>query len=181
MADQIYITECPRDAWQGIHTFIPTELKVEYLKKVWAMGFDTIDYTSFVSPKAIPQMADADQVTESLSLKPGANKEGKALAIVANIKGAERASQHKFIDQLGFPLSLSEQFQQRNTNRSIAEALLEVRQIAQIVKENKKELVVYLSMHLHWAWARLTTVAYTRSYEVEGSRVPYGAIRLTPT
>src|SRR6201986_4060187 len=114
------IIECPRDAMQGIDEFIVTESKIRYINQLLKVGFDTIDFGSLVSAKAIPQMRDTKEVLSGLDLSA---TKSKLLAIVANTRGAEEAAQHKVIDYLGFPLSISETFQQRNTNKSISEAL----------------------------------------------------------
>lgn len=137
------IIECPRDAMQGLHDFIPTEKKVAYINQLLKVGFDTIDFGSFVSPKAIPQMRDTAEVLGQLELSQTSSK---LLAIVANVRGAEDAAQFDEIDYLGFPLSISEQFQQRNTNKSIAEALLQLEQIQSICVKQNKTLVTYISM-----------------------------------
>ncbi|WP_258098363.1 hydroxymethylglutaryl-CoA lyase [Marinoscillum pacificum] len=137
------IIECPRDAMQGLHDFVPTELKIEYINKLLKVGFDTIDFGSFVSPKAIPQMRDTAEVLDGLEL--GSSK-SKLLAIVANVKGAEIASNFEEIQYLGYPLSLSETFQQRNTNRSIDTAFDNLAEIQDICQSDDKTLVVYLSM-----------------------------------
>lgn len=141
--DTVKIIECPRDAMQGIHTFIPTELKAAYINKLLRVGFDTIDFGSFVSSKAIPQMTDTAKVLEALDLTHGRSK---LLAIVANERGAEEASGHSAISFLGFPLSISETFQKRNTNKSIAEALNTLEQIKNICTRSDKKLVTYISM-----------------------------------
>ncbi|GAB3818714.1 hydroxymethylglutaryl-CoA lyase [Pontibacter rugosus] len=137
------IIECPRDAMQGIKGFIPTDTKVKYINQLLKVGFDTIDFGSFVSPKAIPQMQDTAEVLAKLEL--GATS-SKLLAIIANTRGAEDAAQHKQIDYLGFPLSVSETFQQRNTNKSIAEAMEQLAQIQDICHKHGKTLVTYISM-----------------------------------
>ena len=137
------IIECPRDAMQGLHDFVPTDLKIEYIDKLLKVGFDTIDFGSFVSPKAIPQMRDTAEVLDGLEL--GSSK-SKLLAIVANVKGAEIASNFEEIQYLGYPLSLSETFQQRNTNRSIDTAFDNLAEIQDICQSDDKTLVVYLSM-----------------------------------
>jgi len=128
---------------QGWKTFIPTQTKVDYLNQLLKVGFDTIDFGSFVSPKAIPQMADTAEVLSQLDLS---GTSSKLLAIVANMRGAEEACMHPEINYLGFPLSLSETFQQKNTNRSIAEAMDVVQDIQNLCTRSGKELVVYLSM-----------------------------------
>ncbi|MCV9386320.1 hydroxymethylglutaryl-CoA lyase [Reichenbachiella ulvae] len=137
------IIECPRDALQGLHEFVPTEQKIEYINQLLKIGFDTIDFGSFVSPKAIPQMRDTKEVLSHLDLK---GSKSKLLAIVANARGAHEASEYENISYLGFPLSLSETFQRKNTNKSIAEALEELLIIQDICKEHNKILVTYLSM-----------------------------------
>lgn len=137
------IIECPRDAMQGLHEFIPTEKKVAYLNQLLKVGFDTIDFGSFVSPKAIPQMRDTPEVLESLDLSATSSK---LLAIVANVRGAEDACRYGQIDYLGFPLSISETFQQRNTNKSISEALNTVSEIQTLCEKYNKQQVVYISM-----------------------------------
>lgn len=135
------LIECPRDAMQGIQTFISTEKKVHYINKLLEVGFDTLDFGSFVSPKAIPQLRDTAEVLSNLKLTGT-----KLLAIVANTRGAEEASAHASISYLGFPLSISETFQQRNTNKSIAEALSTLDEIQQICARDNKTLVTYISM-----------------------------------
>lgn len=137
------IIECPRDAMQGLHEFIPTEKKVRYINQLLEVGFDTIDFGSFVSPKAIPQMRDTADVLAQLNWQTSSSK---LLAIVANVRGARDAAQHEGIRYLGFPLSISETFQQRNTNKSIGEALNELAEIQEICIQNEKELVCYISM-----------------------------------
>lgn len=137
------IVECPRDAMQGIHDFISTEKKVAYINSILKCGFDTVDFGSFVSPKAIPQMRDTAQVLDQLDLS---DTKSKLLAIVANVRGAEDAVEFQEISYLGFPFSISETFQQRNANSSIAESLIRVEEINDLCVRNKKELVVYISM-----------------------------------
>jgi hydroxymethylglutaryl-CoA lyase len=137
------IIECPRDAMQGLAEFIPTEKKVTYLNQLLKVGFDTIDFGSFVSPKAIPQLRDTAEVLAQLDLTTTTSK---LLAIVANTRGAEEASRHKQIKYVGFPFSISETFQQRNTNKSIAEALNAVQEIQQICADSDQTLVTYISM-----------------------------------
>lgn len=137
------IVECPRDAMQGIHDFIATEDKVRYINQLLKVGFDTIDFGSFVSPKAIPQLKDTAKVLEHLELPSNGTK---LLAIVANQRGAESAINYESIDYLGYPFSVSETFQQRNTNASIEESLGRVEDIQNLVLKNNKSLVLYLSM-----------------------------------
>ena len=139
----IKIIECPRDAMQGWKNFIPTSKKSEYINSLLEIGFDTIDFGSFVSPKAIPQMADTKEVLKGLKFS---KTRSKLLAIVANVRGAEEASAYNEITYLGFPFSISETFQQRNTNSSIAESLTRVEEIQKICTKNNKRLVIYISM-----------------------------------
>lgn len=139
----IKIIECPRDAMQGIKNFIPTNLKTEYLNALLKVGFDTLDFGSFVSPKAIPQMQDTTEVIDNLDLK---NTSTKLLAIIANLRGAEDAAKFKEITYLGYPFSISETFQQRNTNRGIEEAFEDVKKIQEICVNGNKKLVIYISM-----------------------------------
>ncbi|MEQ8518012.1 MAG: hydroxymethylglutaryl-CoA lyase [Cytophagales bacterium] len=137
------IIECPRDAMQGIDQFIPTKDKIRYINQLLKVGFDTIDFGSFVSPKAIPQMRDTAEVLAALELD---NSTTKLLAIVANLRGANDACEFDEIDYLGFPLSLSETFQQRNTNKSIADAIDSLKGIQDLCTKHDKTLVTYLSM-----------------------------------
>ena len=137
------IIECPRDAMQGIQEFVPTEVKANYINSLLKVGFDTIDFGSFVSPKAIPQLRDTAEVLSKLELGSASSK---LLAIVANTRGAEDASHFDEISYLGFPSSISETFQQRNTNSSIEKSLTSVEEIQNICLSKNKELVVYISM-----------------------------------
>lgn len=139
----VKLIECPRDAMQGISAYIPAEKKADYINQLLLVGFDTIDFGSFVSPKAVPQMSDTIDVLKMLNLN---GSRSKLLAIIANIRGAEEASQFDQIRYLGFPLSLSETFQQRNTNKGIEDAFEIVNATANICQKKGKELVVYLSM-----------------------------------
>ncbi len=137
------IIECPRDAMQGIASFIPTHDKVRYLNKLLKVGFDTLDFGSFVSPKAIPQMSDTRAVLDGLELN---GTQTSLLAIVANVRGADEAVAYDAITYLGFPLSISETFQVRNTNKTIADALNELDKIRNICSRKGKKLVTYISM-----------------------------------
>jgi hydroxymethylglutaryl-CoA lyase len=139
----INITECPRDAMQGIRDFIPTNRKIEYLNALLKVGFPVLDAGSFVSPSSIPQMADTAQVFEEISNHVG---DTKILAIVANKRGAESAVEHAIVSILGYPFSISETFQKRNTNASIKESYGRVEEMLDIANKYNKELVVYLSM-----------------------------------
>lgn len=139
----IQVIECPRDAMQGIEEFIPTEKKAEYINMLLKVGFHTIDFGSFVSPKAIPQMRDTAAVLSKLNLD---DTNSKLLAIVANSRGAEEASSLDEIQYLGYPFSISETFQKRNTNRSIEDSLLLLEDMQNLCVSRNKNLVVYLSM-----------------------------------
>jgi hydroxymethylglutaryl-CoA lyase len=139
----VKLIECPRDAMQGLHDFIPTETKAAYINQLLKVGFDTIDFGSFVSPKAIPQLRDTADVLNQLDLN---TTKSKLLAIIANTRGAEDAVKFEEISYLGFPFSISETFQQRNTNSSIAQSLKSVEEIQTLCVNNKKKLVVYISM-----------------------------------
>jgi hydroxymethylglutaryl-CoA lyase len=139
----IKLIECPRDAMQGWHDFIPTADKIRYINTLLKVGFDTIDFGSFVSPKAIPQLADTKVVLENLDLS---NTTSKLLAIVANKRGAEDAVAFNQIDFLGFPFSISETFQQRNTNSTIEQSFNQVLDIQDLCVRKNKKLVIYISM-----------------------------------
>jgi len=141
--EKVKIIECPRDAMQGIKDWIPTEKKVQYIQSLLRCGFDTIDFGSFVSPKAIPQMQDTTQVLASLDLS---TTESKLLAIIANLRGAQDAVQHKEIRYLGYPFSISENFQMRNTHKTIAQSIELLQEILNLADKNDKEVVAYLSM-----------------------------------
>ncbi len=143
MDNKLTLVECPRDAMQGWKHFIPTEQKVEYLNTLLQVGFDILDCGSFVSPKAIPQMADTKDVLPQLQLD-GVNT--KLLTIIANTRGAEDAVQFDQVSYLGFPFSISETFQLRNTNKTIVESLKQVEEIQNLCVQKGKELVVYISM-----------------------------------
>lgn len=139
----INITECPRDAMQGIKEFISTETKIKYLNKLLAVGYDKLDFGSFVSPKAVPQMRDTPEVLEGLDLSVS-NTE--LLAIIANKRGAEDASRYEEISFLGYPFSISETFQIRNTKAGIEESISRVKEISDIAQDNGKSLLIYISM-----------------------------------
>lgn len=143
MPKKIKIIECPRDAMQGIKTFIPTELKANYIQSLLRVGFDTLDFGSFVSPKAIPQMRDTKEVLDKLDLSCTRTK---LLSIVANLRGAEIACSIDSIDYLGFPFSISENFQMRNTHKTISESEIVLKDILEITQKSNKKLVVYMSM-----------------------------------
>lgn len=139
----IDLVECPRDALQGWKEDIPNDLIIRYLNTLLRVGFHTLDFGSFVSAKAIPQMADTDEILYSLDLK---GSKTKLLAIIANTRGAEEAAAHTNITYLGFPFSISDTFQLRNTNSTIEESLIRVEEIQEICEKNGKKLVIYISM-----------------------------------
>lgn len=143
MSEKVKLIECPRDAMQGIKVFIPTGKKVKYIQSLLGCGFDTIDFGSFVSPKAIPQMVDTAEVLAQLDLS---KTKSKLLAIVANERGAQDASVHTEIDYLGYPFSISENFQMRNTHKTIAESVNILQKILTIADASGKEVVTYISM-----------------------------------
>lgn len=143
MAEHFKITECPRDAMQGLHNFVPTNVKAEYINLLLQVGFDTIDFGSFVSPKAIPQMRDTAEVLSKLDL---VNTRSKLLTIIANQRGAEEAVKFGEITYLGYPFSISETFQLRNTNTTIEQAFDNVKRINDLCGANNKNLLIYLSM-----------------------------------
>ncbi len=137
------LIECPRDAMQGLPNFVPTDVKINYLNSLLQVGFDTLDFGSFVSPKAIPQMRDTAEVVSKLDMS---TTKTKLLAIIANLRGAEEAAHFDEISYLGFPLSVSETFQLKNTNKTIEAAFGEVGEIQNVCVKSNKQLVVYLSM-----------------------------------
>lgn len=141
--EKVKIIECPRDAMQGIKAFIPTDKKVKYIQSLLGCGFDTIDFGSFVSPRAIPQMIDTAEVLSQLDLS---TTKSKLLAIVANVRGAKDACKHKEIDFLGYPFSISENFQMRNTHKTIAQSVEILQEILNIADAHNKKVVTYISM-----------------------------------
>lgn len=143
MSKKIELIECPRDAMQGWKHFIPTETKIEYLNQLLQCGFDVLDFGSFVSPRAIPQLADTKDVLAKLDLS---DTKTKLLAIIANTRGAEEGVVYDEISYLGFPFSISETFQLRNTNKTIEQSLEQVEEIQTLCTKNNKELVIYISM-----------------------------------
>ncbi len=140
--NKVKLIECPRDAMQGLKAFIPTEVKVRYLNQLLKVGFHTLDFGSFVSPKAIPQMRDTAEVLQRLDK----DSPTRLLAIVANLRGARDACSQKAITYLGYPFSISETFQIRNTNATIEESFERVEQIQELCLEHDKQLVIYISM-----------------------------------
>ena len=143
MSEVVKIVECPRDAMQGIKTFIPTEEKIRYLQALLGCNFHTLDFGSFVSPRAIPQMADTADVLKGLDLS---RTQTRLLAIVANLRGAQAAMNHPEISYLGYPFSISENFQMRNTSKTIAQSVDILRDILALSRDHGKEVVVYISM-----------------------------------
>ncbi|MUH36695.1 hydroxymethylglutaryl-CoA lyase [Zobellia amurskyensis] len=143
MMEKVKVIECPRDAMQGIKPFIPTQEKVKYIQALLGCGFDTIDFGSFVSPKAIPQMVDTAKVLSQLDLSKTTSK---LLSIVANVRGAQDASQHPEIQYLGYPFSISENFQMRNTHKTIDQSVEILQEILNIADASGKEVVTYISM-----------------------------------
>jgi hydroxymethylglutaryl-CoA lyase len=143
MNKALKIIECPRDAMQGIKAFIPTDKKVQYIQSLLRVGFDTIDFGSFVSPKAIPQMVDTAEVLSKLDLSKTTSK---LLAIIANTRGASDACRHSEIDYLGYPFSISENFQMRNTHKTIAQSVVTLSEILELANAHNKQVVVYISM-----------------------------------
>ena len=143
MESKLKIIECPRDAMQGIKDFIPTAQKAQYIQSLLRCGFDTIDFGSFVSPKAIPQMVDTAEVLSLLDLSKTSTK---LLAIIANLRGAEDAVKHAQIDYLGYPFSISENFQMRNTHKTIAQSVDLLKAILEVAHKHNKKVVTYISM-----------------------------------
>jgi hydroxymethylglutaryl-CoA lyase len=174
----IKIIECPRDAMQGIKEFIPTEKKAAYINRLLEVGFDTIDFGSFVSPKAIPQMKDTAKVLEQLDLS---KTQTKLLAIVANRRGASDAAQFEEIDYLGFPFSISQTFQLRNTNSTIEESLERIQQIQEICLTNGKKLVAYISMGFGNPYGDPWNVEIVQKWTGELTRIGIHILQLSDT
>lgn len=174
----IQLIECPRDAMQGIKTFIDTQVKIDYLNALLKVGFHTLDFGSFVSPKAIPQMADTREVLAGLEIE---NSATKLLAIVANFRGAEDAVAYPEISYLGFPFSLSETFQQRNTNNSRENALELVAEMQDLCMRNRKELVVYLSMGFGNPYGDAWSAELALDYAHQIQKLGVGIISLADT
>jgi hydroxymethylglutaryl-CoA lyase len=178
MTTSIDIIECPRDAMQGIERHIPTQLKIDYINQLLQVGFHTIDFGSFVSPKAIPQMADTAQVLAGLNLD---DTDTKLLAIVANMRGANDACSHPEIDYLGYPFSISETFQLRNTRKTIADSLVLVEAMQELCQKNNKELVVYLSMAFGNPYGDPWDAGIVEKWATEMSKMGIGIISLADT
>jgi hydroxymethylglutaryl-CoA lyase len=160
----VKLIECPRDAMQGLKNFIPTEQKIRYINQLLKVGFDTIDFGSFVSPKAIPQMADTHEVIQSIDLSITSSK---LLAIIANKRGAVEACAYSPIQYLGYPFSISETFQMRNANSTIAESLETVKEIQVLCEEHHKKLVIYISM----GFGNLMAIMECRDSSKMGGRI----------
>ena len=169
---ELKLVECPRDAMQGMENWIETESKIAYLNALLEVGFDTLDFGSFVSPKAIPQMKDTAEVYKHLNWK---NSKTELLAIVANTRGAIDAAGFEGIKYLGFPLSLSETFQRRNTNKGIEDAFEVVKSIQEICIDKGKEQVVYLSMGFGnpygETWNAETVIEFTKKLAGMGIKI----------
>jgi hydroxymethylglutaryl-CoA lyase len=178
MNKKIKITECPRDAMQGIEKFIPTHLKAKYINALLKVGYDTIDFGSFVSPKYIPQMSDTEEVLKLLNLS---NTNTKLLVIVANKRGAEQALKHPEINYIGFPFSVSETFQKKNTNKSISEALELVGELFELTKNKQRHLVVYLSMAFGNPYGEAWNIEIVKSWVKKLSDLGVGNIALSDT
>ena len=174
----IKLVECPRDAMQGWANWIPTKKKIKYLNQLLKVGFDTLDFGSFVSPKAIPQMADTALVYDALDLD---NTITKLLAIIANVRGAESAVSFEKIKYLGFPFSISETFQQRNTNSSISEAFKTVDTIQNLCQKSDKQLVIYFSMGFGNPYGDLYNIEIVAEWAEKMSELGIKIISLSDT
>ena len=174
----VKIVECPRDAMQGFVHFIPTKTKISYINQLLKVGFDTIDFGSFVSPKAIPQMQDTAEVLNSLDLSTSTSK---LLAIIANSRGAQQAVQFEQIAYLGFPFSVSETFQLRNTNSTISASLDSVKQIQELCETHNKKLVLYLSMAFGNPYGDLWNVEIVEHWTAEMDKLGVKIISLSDT
>ena len=192
MAQHVKITECPRDAMQGLPNFVPTDVKAKYINLLLQVGFDTIDFGSFVSPKVIPQMRNSAEVLKKLDLS---TTRSKLLAIVANYRGAEDASAYEQINYLGYPFSISETFQLRNTNTTIEQAFDDVKRINELCAGKNKQLLIYVSMGFgnpygdtwnneivqHWAQKMIDEgVGYIALSDTIGIATPEQIISLYP-
>ena len=172
------LVECPRDAMQGLQAFIPTDTKARYINQLLKVGFDTIDFGSFVSPKAIPQLRDTAEVLQKLELSETSTR---LLAIIANLRGARDAVQFEEITYLGYPLSLSETFQQLNTNRSIATAMSDLQEIQHLCQDHNKTLVTYLSMGFGNPYGDPYDASYIRDFVEKLDNMGIGIISLADT
>ena len=178
MTTPIHIIECPRDAMQGITHPIATRLKIDYINQLLQVGFHTIDFGSFVSPKAIPQMADTAQVLAGLDIPADGSK---LLAIVANMRGAIAACSHPEITYLGYPFSISESFQLRNTRKTIAESLILVDEMQALCQQHNKELLVYISMAFGNPYGDPWNIAIVEQWVTEMAKRGIGILSLADT
>lgn len=179
MSQQTFkIIECPRDAMQGRKEIIPTEQKIDYINRLLTVGFEAIDCGSFVSPKAIPQMADTQEVLDNLER---VDSKSKLSVVVANISGAKRAAEHKNVDIIGFPFSVSEKFQQFNTNKSREESFEAVREIKNIAEQNDKELLIYLSMAFGNPYGEVWNEEIVQEWTLKLSDIGIRSINLSDT
>lgn len=176
--EKIKLIECPRDAMQGIHDFIPTDLKAKYINELLNVGFDTIDFGSFVSPKAIPQLQDTAEVLSKLDLT---KTNSKLLAIIANLRGGETATSFDQISYLGFPFSISETFQQRNTNSSIETSLQTVEQLQNLCVKSNKKLVIYISMAFGNPYGDIWSEEVALSWVDKIAKLGVGTIAMSDT
>lgn len=176
--EKVKIIECPRDAMQGIHDFIPTDKKISHLIKLLKVGFDTIDSGSFVSPKIIPQMADTAELMEAVK---NIQHSSKLSVIIASEGGAERALKHSNVDLLGFPFSLSEQFQEDNTHKSIEQSFESIKNILKIIEGSDKELLVYFSMAFGNPYGDRWSVDLVKDWAVRFADIGVTRINLSDT
>ncbi len=178
MSEKIKIIDCPRDAMQGMHGFIKTEDKIDHLTYLLKVGFDTIDCGSFVSPKIIPQMADSGEVLKAVK---EVDSDSKLSVIVASEGGAERALQHENVDFLGFPFSISEQFQKDNTHKSREEAFQSILNISKMIENTGKELLIYFSMAFGNPYGEEWSVDLVKEWAARFAEIGIGNINLSDT
>lgn len=178
MMEKVKIVECPRDAMQGIHDFIPTDKKIEHLIKLLKVGFETIDSGSFVSPKIIPQMADTAELMQAVKDIPHTSK---LSVIIASEGGAERAMKHDNIDLLGFPFSISEQFQQDNTHKSMLASFESIKNIQKMIEGSNKELLIYFSMAFGNPYGDDWSVDLVKEWAVKFADIGVKRINLSDT
>ncbi|MGV0924026.1 hydroxymethylglutaryl-CoA lyase [Empedobacter tilapiae] len=172
------IIECPRDAMQGRKDFIPTDMKIDYLNRLLTVGFEAIDCGSFVSPKAIPQMADTKEVLDNIDK---ANSKSKLSVVVANKNGAIKAAEHDKVDIIGFPFSISENFQQFNTNKSREEAFEMVKEINQIANDSGKHMLIYLSMAFGNPYGEVWNEEIVKDWSKKMADIGISSINLSDT
>lgn len=172
------IIECPRDAMQGRKDFIPTDMKIDYLNRLLTVGFEAIDCGSFVSPKAIPQMADTKEVLDNIDK---ANSKSKLSVVVANKNGAIKAAENDKVDIIGFPFSISENFQQFNTNKSREEAFEMVKEINQIANDSGKHMLIYLSMAFGNPYGEVWNEEIVKDWSKKMADIGISSINLSDT